>query len=321
MVETAQAAQGGLTGGVTAAPLDDVMLAMDVVDNLRHADKLVERELGTEERDRQLKERLRKLYAAQGIEVPEHILDEGVAALHEERYVYRPPARGFSRSLAMVWVRRGRWLKALAITIGIFAALAGGWYFGVKLPADRQVAQQAREIGEILPRQMRNELDRVLALSKVEDAKQQARTLFAEGEAALKARDAHGARQKLARLSALREVLEQSYVLRVVAKPGQQSGVWRVPRLNPAGRNYYLIVEAIDSQGRPVALEVTSEEDNKTEIVSTFGIRVDQRTFDRIRADKQDDGIIQNNRLGEKQSGYLEPKYNFPTPGGSILRW
>ena len=321
MVETAQAAQGGPTGDVTAAPLDDVMLAMDVVDNLRHADKLVERELGTEERDRQLKERLRKLYAAQGIDVPEHILDEGVAALHEERYVYRPPARGFSRSLAMVWVRRGRWLKALAIIIGIFAALAGGWYFGVKLPADRQVAQQSREIGETLPRQMRNELDRVLALSKVQDATQQARTLFAQGEAALKAGDAQGARQKLARLSALREVLEQSYVLRVVAKPGQQSGVWRVPRLNPAGRNYYLIVEAIDSQGRPVALEVTSEEDNKTERVSTFGIRVDQRTYDRIRADKQDDGIIQNNRLGEKQSGYLEPKYNFPTPGGSILRW
>ena len=76
MVETAQAAAGGLPGRATAAPLDDVMLAMDVVDNLRHADQLVERELGTEERDRQLKERLRKLYAAQGIDVPEHILDE-----------------------------------------------------------------------------------------------------------------------------------------------------------------------------------------------------------------------------------------------------
>ena len=136
------------------APLDDVMLAMDVVDNLRHADKLVERELGTEERDRQLKERLRKLYAAQGIDVPEHILDEGVAALREDRFVYRPPAGGFGRSLALVWVRRGRWLKALAVAAGILAAVAGGWYFGVKLPAERQVAEQTREIGETLPRQL-----------------------------------------------------------------------------------------------------------------------------------------------------------------------
>jgi uncharacterized protein DUF6384 len=320
MVETAQAS-GSVTGQATAAPLDDVMLAMDVVDNLRHADKLVERELGTEERDRQLKERLRKLYAAQGIEVPEHILDEGVAALYEDRFVYRPKASGVGRSLALLWVRRGRWLKALAVVIGILAVIAGGWYFGVKLPAERQVAEQAREIGETLPRQMRNEFDRILALSKVDEAKQQARALFTEGEAALKAGDAQVARQKLAQLSGLRERLEQSYVLRIVSKPGQQSGVWRVPRLNPAGRNYYVIVEAIDSQGRPVALEATSEEDNKTERVSTFGIRVDQRTFDRVRADKQDDGIIQNNRFGEKQSGYLEPQYNFPTPGGEILQW
>jgi hypothetical protein len=321
MVEAAQAAPGITGGQAAAAPLDDVMLAMDVVDSLRHADKLVERELSTEERDRQLKERLRQLYAAQGIDVPERILDEGVAALREDRFVYRPPAGGLRRSLALVWVRRGRWLKGLAVAAGILAAVAGGWYFGVKLPAERQVAEQTREITETLPRQLQTELDRVLAVSKVEQAKQQARALAADGQAALKAGDAAVARQKLGQLTALREKLEQSYVLRIVSKPGQQSGVWRVPRLNPAGRNYYVIVEAVDSQGRPVTLDVTSEEDNKTARVSTFGIRVDQRTFDQIRADKQDDGIIQNNRFGEKQAGWLDPQYNFPTSGGTILQW
>jgi hypothetical protein len=319
MAEPTQAAPGAAGGQPADAPLDDVMLAMDVVDSLRHADKLVERELSTEERDRQLKERLRQLYAAQGIDVPEHILDEGVAALREDRFVYRPPAGGVGRSLALVWVRRGRWLKALAVAAGILVAVGGGWYFGVKLPAERQVAEQTREITEILPRQLQIERDRVLAVSKVEEAKQQARALAADGEAALKGGDAAAARQKLGQLTALREKLEQSYVLRIVSKP--QSAVWRVPRLNPAGRNYYILVEAVDGQGRPVALDVTSEEDNKTARVSTFGIRVDQRTFDQIRADKQDDGIIQNNRFGEKQVGYLEPRYNFPTPGGAILQW
>src|SRR5512147_833643 len=189
MVEAAQAAPG-ITGGQAAAPLDDVMLAMDVVDSLRHADRLVERELSTEERDRQLKERLRQLYAAQGIDVPEHILDEGVAALREDRFVYRPPAGGLRRSLALVWVRRGGWLKALAVAAGILAAVAGGWYFGVKLPAERQVAQQTREITETLPRQLQTERDRVLAVSKVDEAKRQAHELAADGEAALKAGDA-----------------------------------------------------------------------------------------------------------------------------------
>ena len=45
-------------------PLDEVMLAMDVVDTLRHRALLVERELHAEDRDQKLLERLRELYAA-----------------------------------------------------------------------------------------------------------------------------------------------------------------------------------------------------------------------------------------------------------------
>src|SRR5512134_454176 len=112
----------GAGNSSTRAPLDDVMLAMDVVDSLRHADKLVERELGAEERDRELKERLRRLYAAQGIDVPEHILDEGVKALREDRFVYKPQAGGVRRSLALIWVRRGRILRVMAIVLGLVAA-------------------------------------------------------------------------------------------------------------------------------------------------------------------------------------------------------
>jgi hypothetical protein len=321
MAEAAQAAPAGRAGTQPAAPLDDVMLAMDVVDNLRHADALIERELGTEERDRQMKERLRQLYAAQGIDVPERILDEGVAALREDRFVYRPPPGGLSRSLALVWVRRRRWLRGLAIAAGIVLAAGGGWYFGVKLPAERQLAAETREIRETLPRQLTNELERVLAVSRVDLASQQARALTADGMAAVTAGDAATARQKLAELTRLRGMLEQAYALRIVSKPGQQSGVWRVPKANPSGRNYYILVEAVDAQGRPVALDITSEEDNASATVSTFGIRVDQQTFEQIARDKKDDGIIQNNRFGEKQAGQLKPQFNFPTPGGMIVQW
>src|SRR4029453_14516698 len=46
-------------------PPDGLVLAMDVVDTLRHRERLVERELNEE----QLIERLRSLYKGQGIEV------------------------------------------------------------------------------------------------------------------------------------------------------------------------------------------------------------------------------------------------------------
>ena len=71
--------------------LDELMLAMDVVDTLRHQDNLVARELDETRREAQLIERLRQLYRGQGIEVPDRVLHEGVGALKESRFVYTPP--------------------------------------------------------------------------------------------------------------------------------------------------------------------------------------------------------------------------------------
>jgi len=82
----------------TAAPavrdkskLDDVLLAMDVVDTLRHREQLVLSELDAGAREAALLERLKDIYAAQGIDVPERILKEGVKALEEKRFLYEPP--------------------------------------------------------------------------------------------------------------------------------------------------------------------------------------------------------------------------------------
>ena len=90
-------------GKPTAATLDDLMLAMDVVDTLRHRDRLVERELNEDVRDEQLIERLRALYKSQGIDVPDTILADGVKALKESRFAYTPPVPSFARTLATIW--------------------------------------------------------------------------------------------------------------------------------------------------------------------------------------------------------------------------
>ena len=63
-----------------AAPqkLDELMLAMDVVDTLRHQEGLVEKALAEDERDAALKERLRRIYEGQGLAVTDRILDDGI---------------------------------------------------------------------------------------------------------------------------------------------------------------------------------------------------------------------------------------------------
>ena len=97
--------------------------------------------------------------------------------------------------------------------------------------------------------------------------------------------------------------------------------MWRIPERNPDAQNYYIIVEAIGADGTVLTQEISSEEDGSTRRVDAWGVRVDKRVFNRIAADKQDDGIIQNNRIGEKRRGYLEDEYSVETSGGTITHW
>src|SRR3954470_2520539 len=123
--------------------LDELMLAMDVVDTLRHQDSLVARELDETRREAQLIERLRQIYRDQGIEVPDRVLHEGVRALKESRFVYTPPSPGLARTLALAWVHRGRTGKAL---LGLLVTAGIGWgayQVGVVRPA-QQRTEQAR---------------------------------------------------------------------------------------------------------------------------------------------------------------------------------
>jgi hypothetical protein len=290
-------------------PLDDVMLAMDVVDTLRHRRKLVARELDETQRDEQLLERLRKIYAAQGIEVPDHILREGVAALKEERFVYKPPSDTLATRMARLYVSRERWGKWL---LGAFAGLllaAVGYYFGVIAPRTA------------LPAELEAMHESVVEVAQTDEAKDSAMQLYLQGLQALRDGEPARAREDLQSLAGLHTALTQQYTLRIVNRPGERSGVWRIPDLNPSARNYYLIVEAIDSDGRRVPVDVTSEETGKTSRVETWGLRVDREVFEQVAADKQDDGIIQNNRFGIKLRGHLQPDYAMPTTGAAITRW
>ena len=68
-------------------------------------------------------------------------------------------------------------------------------------------------------------------------------------------------------------------------------------------------------------MPITSEENRRTRNVDKFGLRVDEATYNRVRADKQDDGIIQNDVVGRKRRGVLEREYTVPTTGAAITEW
>lgn len=314
-MNTGAPATGSVPGAATGAgagrpPLDDVMLAMDVVDTLRRRDRLVKQELDLTGREEDLKERLHKIYAAQGIEVPDHVIEQGVAALKEERFVYKPPPEGLATRLARLYVSRGQWGKwALGGLAAPILAWAGYW-FAFTLP------------DAALPQDLTQAHWQVTSLA-VEDAaaRAEADAALGAGKAALGAEDAKAARSALRRLEDLRRVLDQEYRLRIVNRPGERSGVFRVPDVNTATSNYYIVVEGLDAAGNPVEVPIESEETGRTEVVTKWGLRVDEKVYNAVGRDKKDDGIIERDRFGTKRRGHLTPDYEMPTTGGAITRW
>jgi hypothetical protein len=413
--------------------LSEVMIAMDVVDTLRHQRSLVERELHAEDREAELIEKLRKIYAGQGLEVSDGVIAEGVKAMREERFAYRPPPGGVNTTLARLYVNRGRWAKRALWLLIIVAAVWAGYRYLYVMPAERgrsrlvqelksQVAGQQERIvtlteringltGEleealqsvpasVLPparrladgarqslasaardlgaaeklgpaagidpnnletytakiqqrlAEQKGIIDRALndlesvqaaigsirslgtgfkdleslhaeALKAVREkgVAQKIDALYNNALSAVKSGDLETAKTARDALQYTREMLEKEYTLQIVSRPGTPSGVWRYPVDSRTARNYYLIVEAVLPSGQRLKLPITSEEDGKVRTVSEWGLRVEPQVFERVREDKQQDGIVNHKTVGFKQRGYLTPNYTVATTGDTITEW
>ncbi|VTZ50362.1 conserved hypothetical protein [Methylocella tundrae] len=320
MAETLAPAAAGAARG-QAVKLDDLMLAMDVVDTLRHQDAFVARELNEDAREQELVLRLRKIYREQGIEVSDATIGEGVKALKESRFVYTPPKRGPGLVLARLWIARGRIGAALTAIAGAIGVIWAAYYFLAERPARIEAERAQIEISTSLPKALDEAYGEVINDAKTPAARPRADRLLADGREALARKDGAGAKAAISGLGRLSADLRQNYQLMIVSRPGEPSGVFRIPDRNTGARNYYLIVEAIGADGRPMALPITSEEDGSAKMTTKWGLRVDQQVYQSVAADKADDGIIQKRKVGEKRRGFLDVDYAIPTSGAAISQW
>jgi hypothetical protein len=308
----------------TAAPaqkLDDLMLAMDVVDTLRHDQRVVERELSASYSDEALIDRLREIYKGQGIEVSDAVLQEGVKALREKRFSYTPPRPSLARSLALMWIDRARYGW---IAFGLFvlvSTVGAGHYFLVTQPQEIARAKQQQELTQTLPKALASVYADALRESKVDTANKAAAVILADGKAALERGDAPGARKAVAGMESLLNELRAVYVLRIINRPSEASGVWREPKINTQARNDYLIVEAVTPEGKILTRPILNEETGVTSKVDKWGVRVSHDVFQRVAADKRENGIIDDNIVARKDRGYLDLNYVMPVLGGTITKW
>lgn len=302
------------------APLDDLMMAMDVVDTLRHEEGQIARELKADDRDAAMVERLRQVYASQGIEVPDHILKAGVEDLKRDRFVYVPPKAGLQRSLAMIYISRSTWSKWLAAATAVLIVAVTAWYVLVSLPEQRAAANLAAHL-KALPGTLNELVTRIDTLTDDEAIEAKAKTLGDDGSLALADGRNQAAFKAEADLRQLAARLQEVFEVQIVSREGEPTGLSRVPEANPSTENYYIFVEAIAPDGKVLKQTIKSEETGKSETVDKWGQRVSKTIYDAVRRDKMEDGIVQKGVLGHKRRGDLEIKWRSGVQEGAITQW
>lgn len=308
-----------------AESLDDIMLAMDVVDTLRHEREMTESELNADLRREDLIDRLRGIYDAQGITVPDDVLMDGVMALEEERFAFTPPKRGLMTTLARLYIRRRKWLPLLYTVGFIIGSVLAVNYVGFVRPAQVEAKQNHILITKTLPERLSSAHSRAHAAAASPALKTRADDMLADGKLAVSLRDVSGARGKAAQLEAYAANLTQSYSLRIISRFNETSGVYLESETNSSIRNFYLIVEAVTDEGDVLTLPIEDEVYKTRKSVGKFGVRVPKTVFDTVAADKKDDQIIQNDIVGTKSRGVIDPVLNFEGandwPLGFIVDW
>ena len=301
----------------TAAPLDELTLTADVADTLRHGIGVPVDPAAPP--GPEAIEALRALYARIGIEADEAVLREGFAAFADGRFGHTP-ARGPQALLARLYVARGKWAPAVFAVLLALAVGLGGYYLFYRPYRDAQMAAAQRELTEILPARMDALYQQIFNETKVQSAADDAAQLRDRGKSAAAHGDRTAAEQAVTDLTALRDTLGLAYTIEVDDRDGKP-GFWTFPPNNSEATNYYIVVDAVDPQGKPLSLPITSEDTGRTSTVTHWGLRVPQAVYDAVMADKADDGVVERKLVGIKQDGFVDVDYAIPVLGGALTQW
>ena len=126
---------------------------------------------------------------------------------------------------------------------------------------------------------------------------------------AIRQLDAKKTESLLSDMKQLQTFAETPLTLNVVDRTGTKSGVERTYNAS-AGKSWFLVVEAVNPAGQIVPVIVTSAESGKKRLADKFGVRISQAEFERVKADKQSDGHVDDRLMGQKPANALQLHFN-----------
>ena len=135
------------------------------------------------------------------------------------------------------------------------------------------------------------------------------KALVASAKESISKLDTTNAASRLANLRNLLAFAETPLALNIVDRTGTKSGVERNYNASN-GKSWFLVVEATDSAGQVVAVPVKSAETGRESNATVFGVRVSRDEYERVKADKKQDGHVDDRLVGRKGGNTLAIQFN-----------
>ena len=298
--------------------LHEMLQIMDVARAIRDEQLTVEQQFQIEETRGKIRERLIASAQVAGDNVTAAEVDVVIQLYFDNLNVYRDPPWGFQRLLAQLYVWRVQLVSAVA---GVGAIGLGVWlaFFNPAMPwssqsratqAVRQAEQEARSV-----------LDRLNGFAKKDEAATLAIDELTKEFRNAEATDNVAAIQQSQRRTAeLLASLEEQYELQIVTGAGRYSLVTKEWTKGENSLGYYAIVEARSRDGRILSRAIQDAETGESRSVSQWGEQIPKEVYDRLRADKASDGVLNETDFAEKKRGALNEQVLLPGSDGQPVK-
>ncbi len=320
--------------------MHDMLRIMDVASALRRERETAEAQLDVDVAKARLRERLLATAAAAGETVTAAEVDAAIASYFARQHRYADPPPSWRRLRAHLWVSRVPVALGLVLaTLLVVGATAlAGAFVGpspspspasvpspapVPAPAPQPVPMPApvtpavttpasaeapvvaapEDAFAVAWRRFQQALATAGKLAADDGARARLDQVAAVAEVAGPAKDLSRLRAAQSELDEVILRLDEQYEVRVVDRAGEPSGIDRYYRGKLSG--YYLIVEAHGADGRTLRRRIVNHETKSRDEVTKWGEEVDEAVWNRLVADKRNDGVVDDALFARKSRGTL----------------
>ena len=292
--------------------LAEMMRVMDVATTLRQEQELVEREFNVDQTKQMLRDKLKRTAELTGEELTDEQVEAAVNWYYDNLHEYEEPKRSFKWFLAHAYVRRTSILAVLGTLLALGLGIWGLWLapFAPLSEANQIARQQQAEQQQLIA--VRNSFDKnwksASSVADSESVNEELGKLKREADAYFDNKDKEKLSGAEKRVRDIFARVNEDFTITVVGGENTQSAFPRNYTDSSGTRlsGYYLIVEARNADGNVIPRQIHNVENDTSVTVTQWAERVPKSVFDRLKQDKQEDGVLNETTFGKKTRGKLK---------------